>query len=128
MSESVLSPFDGQPVTRSAIAVTRAGDGLSEALKVDPAEFHLGQEVYVVLRTTVARVNFDPADKANPEGDLVRRHTLRAEDATILDDPDALDTVRGHVAAQADRILRAKEEAAGIQRIDFADDPDPDED
>lgn len=33
---TVLSPFDGKPVVRSTIAVTNAGDGLSDALGIDP--------------------------------------------------------------------------------------------
>src|SRR5688500_16882470 len=41
-----LTPFDGRQVLRTSIAVSNAGDGLSEALRIDPREFHHGEVVH----------------------------------------------------------------------------------
>lgn len=112
-----LAPFDGMDVLRTTIAVTNAGDGLSDALKVDPQEFHLGDEVFVVLRCEVAKVQFVPIKDTDA---LSRVHVLKAGDATIIEG----DLVEDHLRAQAERILRAKEEAAGVSRLQFGDDDD----
>jgi glucokinase len=109
-----LSSFDGLDVLRATIAVTGAGDGLSEAMKVDPQEFHHGEELYVVLKCEVAKVRFDPIKDTDA---LIRVHILKAGDATIVD--KAL--VGPLVAEQAERIRLAKEAAAGVRRLEFAD-------
>lgn len=108
---SHLAPFDGRPVVRTTIAVTNAGDGLSEALAVDPRELHHGERVFVVLECEVAKVTFTPVRGATDL--LVRVHTLRAGGATMVDP----ETVEEQLAAQADRIALAREQAQGIARI-----------
>lgn len=113
-----LTPFEGREVLRTSIAITRAGDGLSEALKVEPREFHHGETVYVVLECTVAKVQHVPLDKDDPFGPLTRVHTLAAGTATIVDE----ELVQAHIAEQAERNLRAREEEAGIARLGFDDD------
>lgn len=117
-----LSPFDGRPVLRSTIQVTKAGDGLSEALKVDPKELHHDEEVYVVLKCRVSRVLFKPLEKDSEY--LIRVHTLEAGDATLVD----AELVGPLVAEQAERIYAAKEaerlareKEQGVQRIAFTD-------
>lgn len=113
-----LTPFEGRDVLRTSIAITRAGDGLSEAMKFEPREFHHGDRVYVVLETTVAKVQHVPYDKDDEFGPLVRVHSLTAGTATIVDE----ELVAAHIAAQAERNLKAREEAAGIERLPLADD------
>lgn len=115
-----LTPFDGSEVIRTSIAIARAGDGLSEAMKVEPREFHHGETVYVVLECTVAKVQFVPVDKDEPTGPLNRVHTLAAGVATIVDE----ELVRSHITEQADRNLRAREAEAGIERLEFDDEPE----
>lgn len=116
-----LSSFDGLDVLRATIAVTGAGDGLSEAMKVDPQEFHHGEELYVVLKCEVAKVRFDPIKDTDA---LIRVHILKAGDATIVDKG----LVGPLVAEQAERIRLAKEAAAGVRRLEFADDNDDEAD
>lgn len=118
-----LTPFDDREVARTSIAITRAGDGLSEALKVAPREFHHGDTVYVVLECTCTRVQFVPFDRDDPSGPLTRVHTLSAGTATIVDE----ELVRSHISEQAERNLRAREEEAGIIRMFDADEPEVDE-
>lgn len=101
-----LADFDGKEVLSATVSVTNAGDGLSSAMKVEPAEFHHGEIVYVVLACEVAKVRFDPIKDTDA---LQRVHILRAGEATIVDES----VVSTHLEAQRVKI----EEAAGIQRL-----------
>jgi hypothetical protein len=106
-----LTAFENRDVVQSTIRVTRAGDGLSQALAVEPAEFHLGETRYIVLECQVAKVHYE---ELGDTGCLRRVHTLAAGAATIVDH----DLV-GHVlAAQKALIDRAK----GIHPLPFDDD------
>lgn len=106
-----LGEFEGQEVVGTTIKITGAGDGLSDALAIDPAEMHHGDEVYVVLKCRVAKVNFPPAPK-DADG-VVREHVLRAGDSAIVDEK----LVKKAIDAQAEKIRRAREEAAGVQSL-----------
>lgn len=108
-----LTPFDGRDVLRTTIAVANAGDGLSEALRIDPREFHHGEIVHVVLECVVDQVRFVPLDTKDAAGPLVRTHRLKAGTATIVD----ADLVAEQVNRQKIRIEKAREEAAGVTRI-----------
>ena len=110
---SNLTPFDGKPVVRTTIAITNAGDGLSDALGIDPQEFHHGDRVYVVLECEVSKVAHVPVDKDTP-GILIRQHTLRAGTGTIVDE----DLVAEQVRRQAERIETAKRRAKGEFTLD----------
>lgn len=114
---SGLNPFDGRDVVRSTIKITNAGDGLSEAMAVDPTEYHHGQEVTIVMRGVVSRVGFDPVgDVDDEEGALVRVHSIKAGTAVILDEAGEK-KVAGALNRQADRIKRALEAAKGIDPL-----------
>ncbi len=112
-SKAALNPFDGVAVTGVGIEVPGAGGGLNEAMKIDPAEFHHGDTVVVVIETTVAKVRFDEVVKGEPDSGLRRVHVLRAEGATIID--RAL--VAQALDAQRAKIEAAKDRDAGVQRI-----------
>lgn len=111
---SALGSFDGKQVLKTTIAVTNAGDGLSEALKVEPQLLHLDGIVYVVLACRVDKIRFEPIKDVDG---VSRVHVLKAGAATLVDE----DLVKEHLTAQAERILQAKEKAAGIERIPFGD-------
>lgn len=110
MTTTDLGTFDGKDVLRTAISVTNAGDGLSEAMKVDPTLLHLDEKVYVVLECQVAKVRFDPIKDTDA---VSRVHVLRAGTATMVDG----DLVQKQLQEQAERIQLAKEAEAGIQRL-----------
>lgn len=78
-----LSKFERREVLSSTVAVTGAGDGLSQAMKVDPIELHHQETVYVVLECEVSKVRFDPVKDA--DGALQRVHVLKAGRATLVD-------------------------------------------
>lgn len=118
--ETDLKPFESRDVVETSIRVTNAGDGLSKALKIDPAEFRIGERVYVVLECDVAKVRHEPVkpekgEELDLEGNLQRVHFLSAGAATIV----AKDLVLEHINAQKDRIQQAADEAAGQARLDL---------
>lgn len=110
-----LQPFDGRDVLRTAIAVTNAGDGLSDAMSVDPRELHVGETVYLLIEAEVAKIRFESIKDTEA---LARVHVLRAGTATFMEADQAeqaIDTMR-------DRVLKAKEAERGISRLPYDDD------
>lgn len=101
-----LPNFEDQEVAASAVRVTNAGDGLSEAMTIGKKALHIGDAVFYVLRGEVTQVNHraDPKD-----GDLTRVHTVKAAQITEIDEG----TARQMLAAAADRLARAKAEVEG---------------
>jgi hypothetical protein len=104
-----LHRFEGREVTGARVRVTNAGDGLSAALNIEPAEHRHGETVYVVLEAEVSRVQYDES-KDDPR-QLVRVETLRAGVATLVD----AELVKSVLDEQREKI----EEAAGVTRLDF---------
>lgn len=105
-----LDPFEGQEVSRTAVAITNAGDGLSNAMKVKPQQLHLGRSVYVLMECEVAKVRYEE----NGDSDtLTRVHVLKAGTATIVTKTFAEDSIK----AQKAEIERAKDDASGVARI-----------
>jgi len=107
----VLTPFDGKQVVATTIKVTKAGDGLSAALGIDPQELHHGQKVYVVLETEVDKVQF--ALSTDSPDMLIRQHILVTETATIV----PRETVIAMLTEQRLKIERAREEAKGVSQL-----------
>lgn len=107
---SALHDFDGKPVLGTGIVVTNAGDGLSQAMKVEPKELHQGDEVFIVIRGIVQKVRFEPIDKDEPAGAQRRVHVVKGGTATLVDG----DLVKSHLDEQAARIREANERAQGI--------------
>jgi hypothetical protein len=114
-----LSMFGDRDVLQSTIKVTNAGDGLSAALAVEPAEYQLGEQVFVVLRTHVTRVGYE---EIKDTGTLRRVHTLSAELGTIVDES----FVSTRLAEQARKIEQAKgvERIPGLEDAGMPTDPD----
>lgn len=107
-----LGEFEGRAVTKTTISVRNAGDGLSQAMKVDPQLLHQSDTVYVVMECKVGPVQFDPIKDSETECE--RKHVLRAGAATIVD----ADLVKGAVAAMTEKIIAKREEERGLQQMD----------
>lgn len=109
-----LKKFEGKEVSRATIAVTKAGDGLSAALSVDPTEYGINDRVYVVLETHVGKVtHLDDKDRPNA---LIRQHTLVTEHAAIVDGQ----VVAELLAETKQKVLEKKEadeRERGIERL-----------
>lgn len=108
-----LHPFEGRDVVATTVAITAAGDGLSESMSVDPSELELGQRVNVVLQCEVTKIRYE---ELKDTGVLRRVHILRAGLATIVDD----ELVQGALLMQAEKLREARELAAGIQHLPLA--------
>lgn len=115
-----LSPFEGKSVNRSTVKITNAGDGLSQALGIEPVEYHQGDKVYVVLECDVSRVSFEPVSKDLLDGPQVRVHTFKAGTATVVDAKLVSDAVE----EQAKRNKLAEDEKRGQERLVGADGDD----
>lgn len=121
--------FERQEVDRCSVRITRAGDGLSEALKIEPKALLLGQEVFYVVRGRVTQVNH----RMQGEDETVTRmHTIEVQQIT--------EVPRNSVARMLDEaeeaLQRARDEASGQTNLvtgsakpveeDERDDPDDD--
>jgi hypothetical protein len=109
-----LKKFEGREVVYSAMKITKAGDGLSEALQLAPVELHHGDEVSVVLRGVVRSVNYVPLKPGDDDCDLlVRSHTVVTEEITIVE----LDDVQGALNQAAEKLAALRDEAAGREPL-----------
>jgi hypothetical protein len=110
-------------LVRSAVKITRAGDGLSEALKLEPTALHHSDEVYFVLRGEVTQVNHRPSSRE--EDNLVRVHTVEAQEIAMVDGS----AVEKLLADERLRVKKLKDEEAGREPLPLAEDsqggPDP---
>lgn len=115
---STLPDYGGRSVARTTLSIRNAGDGLSEGLSIAPQVLPLGQTVYVVLECVVdAHDHVRLKDRKSDTGLLVLDQVLKAGTGTIVD----AELVRDVIAAQAERILRAREAAQGLQRLPYDD-------
>lgn len=93
-----LEPFEKKPVIKCEVKITKAGDGLSDALQVDPVEMHVNERVFFVLEAEVGQVQFV---RMSPAGnDLRRVHVLVTQRITQVDGADVsayLDDAEQHV-------------------------------
>jgi hypothetical protein len=112
-STDKLGTFDGRDVITTSVAITNAGDGLSQALGIDPQIMHIGDTGVVVLEYTVTKIGFIEVKDTDV---LNRVHTLRAGTAAIID----RELVAEALDAQALKIERAK----GVERLPLNDSPD----
>ena len=111
-----LSTFEGRDVASATMRLTGAGDGLSKALGIKPAEYHVGDTVRVIIEGQVVRVAHDPVRDTEL---LTRVHTVKADLAVIVDADVALDVIEQH------RI--DLERAEGVVRLPFAGDGEDEE-
>lgn len=114
---TTLNQFEGRDVVGTRVAITNAGDGLSQAMLVEPAEYHIGDVVTVVIECVVKRVSYEPVKDTDV---LNRVQVLKAGTAAIIE------------ASKVKKLLdqqRIKiEKARGVERLDFGgDDGDGDE-
>lgn len=103
-----LTPFESRDVASIAIIVRNTGDGLSEAVAVDPIE--------LALECEVEKIRFDPIKDTE---DLRRVQILKAGAATFIDNK-AVDKA---LAEQVKRIEAGK----GVQRLPMGDEEGDDE-
>lgn len=114
-----LSEIEGRAEVAAKIAIRKAGDGLNAPLRAEPRAYRLGEEVYVVLKTSVARISHIDATEGTG---VIRVHDLDTSEATIVDEA----AVHGVLAAQRQVVEELlQREAAAKGAIPFGE-PDSD--
>jgi hypothetical protein len=110
-ARNTLPLFETHPVQRATVKIMKAGDGLSEALKVDPTPLALDQEVFFVLKATVTGVSHVTKDDV-----LTRQHTVTTDQITRV----GADDVEKLLTAAAEALERARADADGQPALDGA--------
>jgi len=109
-----LPAYEGREVVHASMKITRAGDGLSEALQLAPVALHHGDEVHVVLKGRVIDVQHPLLKSTDADEDrLVRKHIVATEEITIVDEAD----VQGALNQAAERLATLRDEAAGREPL-----------
>jgi hypothetical protein len=115
MSNSPIKQYGGADVVSQQIKVTNTGDGLSQAMQVEPDDFAIGQKRYVVMEVEVTEIGYKRIKDTEV---LVEIPKMKALGATFIDG----DLVAEHLEEQAHKILVSKGE--GDVDPDAIDDPD----
>lgn len=102
--KTALPEFEQQSVNNATVRITNAGDGLSDALKVDPKALHLGQEVFYILSGDVTQINHVEKDDV-----LTRVHTVKASAITEVDG----DLASKLLTEAAEELQRRRDEISG---------------
>lgn len=113
-----IEGFDGREVLGESVAITGAGDGLSEALAIEPVGLHIGDTVYVVTECIASEISFKPVKDTNG---LRRQMKLKAGTATIVDK----ELVAELIETQAEKNRVARDLKSGKMRLDFEGNPVP---
>ncbi len=111
-----LHKFEGRDVIGTKIKITGAGDGLSQALAVEPVELRSKETVYVVTECEVGSITFEPVKDTDA---YTRIQQLRAGTATIVEKSLVAELLQ----QQKDKI----DEAKGLHKLDFAGDEEGNE-
>lgn len=121
-----LGDFEGRPITKTTVIIRKTGDGLSEAMTLDPVELHTGQRVRIVLEALVGPIRFDPIlEKGEDTGNSERKHIMDAEVVTLVDwnlVGDVIERQRGLIETAREEARLAREAAKGVKRLPNADD------
>jgi len=108
-AKPTLPTFEDMNVNTATVRITNAGDGLSEALKMDPKALHLGQSVFYVLAGDVTQINHVDKDDV-----LTRVHTVKASAITEVE----REVAEKMLQAAAEDLQRRKDEIEGQLRLD----------
>lgn len=108
-----LGTYKGREIVSAAMALRNAGDGLSEAMQLDPVELEIGQRVHIVIEAVVDQHRLVPAIRGDVHGPLQIVAGLKAEAAKIVDNPTVAKLIDKHKAA-----LNKQKEIEGQRSIE----------
>lgn len=106
--------FEGFEVDSVQIRITNAGDGLTEALQINPKALHIGDDFACVLRGKVTQVNH----KEGKDDSTIRLHTVKTTGITEVD----LDMAKRILGANAESLARAKADREGQLQLEADED------
>jgi hypothetical protein len=98
-------------VRKATLKVSNAGDGLSEALSIEPKAYHIGDEVHLVLKGTITKV--EHRREKDEDNDLIRLHNLKALEVAEVSESD----IRSFLADAAERAKQARDAAKGQEAL-----------
>lgn len=109
-----LPEFEGHEIVHAAMKITKTGDGLSEALQLEPVALHIGDEFCAVLRGVIVDVQH-PRFKSTDadESRVIRKHVGETREITLVDEAD----VQGALNQAAERLATLRDEAAGREPL-----------
>lgn len=105
-----LGEYRSKKITSTSIAIRNAGDGLSDAMEIDPEIYEPGDTVFVLLECVVDKHNMQLIEKADT---FECKQVFKAGTATVVDGAQ----YEKKIATQRNKIEKAKEAAKGVQRI-----------
>lgn len=108
-----LGTYKGREIVGAAMALRNAGDGLSEAMQLEPVDLEIGQRVHIVIEAVVDQHKLVPAIKGDLHGPLQVVAGLKAEAAKIVENPTVAKLLDKHKAA-----LNKAKEIEGQQSIE----------
>lgn len=94
-----LGTYKGHEVVGVSMKLTKAGDGLSKAMSLDPVDLEFGQRVHLVIEAVVTEHGLKPATPGDLYGPLRNVVTLQAEAATIVENASVAKLIDRHKAA-----------------------------
>jgi len=109
-----LGEYMDRDVSATSVKITKAGDGLSKQLKVDPIVLVPGERYTVLLEGVAGSHTHKLIEKADT-WELVQE--LVAQTVTFVDGDDFQRIIR----VAADRVAAAAEARKGVQRLDGTD-------
>jgi len=104
-----LPTFEGASVADSKVRITKAGDGLSESLALEPLALHMGTEASFCIRGTVSQIAHKTV-----KGKVIRIHTIEVTEIAVMDDVEATDILD----AYHEHIGELRDAKSGQQRIE----------
>lgn len=119
MPDTHSIPFGGQEVASMSVKVTNAGDGLTEALRIDPVDLKFGQRVYQVIEGFVVKAEVEPENHLDPQGKVKVKYVIKAGTSTLVDEGTVVEAIN----LTRDRILAAQEAAAAQAQLEGTERP-----
>jgi len=110
VKQGELKDFEGRHIARATVKITAAGDGLSEALAIQPEEIELDEDRSYVLQGKCVRVSIE-TDK---NGITSRVHTIKTHGISPIDPSVAAKAISQY----RDETEKAKAEAQGQLMLD----------
>jgi hypothetical protein len=109
-----LGNYMGRDVSSTSVKITKAGDGLSKQLDIEPKVLVPGETYMVLLEAKAGSHTHKVIEKAGT-WELIQ--VLEAQTVTFVDGEDMEKMLR----IAADRVQAATEAAKGVQRLDGTD-------
>lgn len=115
-NSDVLGKYKGLPITRTVIVVNKLGDGLSDAVSIEPIVIEIGEDAYLVSKVRKTKERYDiERNKAGEPENVVLVQIFDSLAAMFTDEKAA----RAGIVTVLERIQKAKDDAKGQLGLDL---------